>query len=64
MVQVTQDADDLVDLNNFAAKKTVSAGALGLGLLSSNADQVRFDSFSKLQFDFTAKISSPEGGEK
>ena len=63
-MQVTQDADDLVDLNNFAAKKTVSAGALGLGLLSSNADQVRFDSFSNPQFDLTVKISSPEEGEK
>ena len=28
-----------MDLNNYSTKKSATAGALGLGLISSNADQ-------------------------
>ncbi|XP_023323492.1 uncharacterized protein LOC111697651 isoform X1 [Eurytemora carolleeae] len=30
-----------IDLNSFSAKKTAMSGALGFGLLCSNADQIR-----------------------
>jgi hypothetical protein len=38
---VLLEPDTPVDLNSFATKKTASAGALGTGLISSNADQLK-----------------------
>merc|ERR1712154_545828 len=35
------EEDEDLDLSSFASKKAASAGALGTGLLSSNADQLK-----------------------
>ena len=36
----SESEEENVDLNSYTNKKAASAGALGTGLLSSNADQV------------------------
>merc|ERR1712198_230365 len=51
----SEDLDEYVDLNNYATKKAASAGALGTGLLSSNADQLKtaLQIDQKTVFDYT-----------
>ena len=48
----SEPEEENVDLNSYTNKKAASAGALGTGLLSSNADQLKTILLKDLKTDF------------
>ena len=51
-ISSSESEEENVDLNSYTNKKAASAGALGTGLLSSNADQLKTILLKDLKTDF------------